>query len=131
MVSQCCCCGNNFHIASNEVLFCSSKCEKEHDLFSVEKEEKSLAAPVKISYLTPEELEKYRNQQKKERRKENLKELQIGDGLRTGGKMDKEQLAWQRKIIREEYVDEPKRVSNNASISTTQTLPKRRSKRVK
>ena len=55
MVSQCCCCGNNFHVESDEVLFCSSKCEKEHDLFSVEKEGKSLAAPVNNSYFTPEE----------------------------------------------------------------------------
>ncbi len=33
MLSQCSCCGENFKIVSDEVLFCSSKCEKEHDLF--------------------------------------------------------------------------------------------------
>lgn len=66
MVSQCCSCGHNFHIGSDEVLFCSAACEKEHDLFTeFEKEGKSLVAPVQITYLTPEELEKYRNQTKK------------------------------------------------------------------
>ena len=65
MVSQCCSCGNTFHIDSDEVLFCSSTCEKGHDLFSIESEGKSLVAPVQISYLTPEELEKYRNQSTK------------------------------------------------------------------
>jgi hypothetical protein len=34
MISQCSCCGSNFSISSkDQVLFCSSKCEKEHDLF--------------------------------------------------------------------------------------------------
>jgi hypothetical protein len=66
MVSQCSCCGNNFQIVSDDVLFCSSTCEIGHDLFTnFEKEEITLVAPVKVSYLTPEELEKYRNQPKK------------------------------------------------------------------
>ncbi|MEH7490855.1 hypothetical protein [Neobacillus niacini] len=66
MVSQCCSCGNNFQIVSTEVLYCSTTCEKEHDLFlNVEKEGIALIAPVQVSYLTPEELEKYRNQSKK------------------------------------------------------------------
>jgi hypothetical protein len=38
MISQCSCCGNNFSISSKEqVLFCSKKCEKDHDLFKNQK----------------------------------------------------------------------------------------------
>jgi hypothetical protein len=38
MISQCSCCGNNFSIsAKDQVLFCSQKCEKEHDLFDIQK----------------------------------------------------------------------------------------------
>jgi hypothetical protein len=113
-------------------LFCSSACEKKHDLFkSVEREGLALAEPVKVSQLTPEELEKYRNQTKKIGRARNLVELLIGDGLRTGVKMDKEQLEWQRKIIKEEYMGEPKRLSNNVTLPAAPTLPNRRDKRIK
>jgi hypothetical protein len=65
MISQCCSCGKNFQIIAGEVLFCTSTCEQKHNLFSIEKEVVSMAAPVQVSYLTPEELEKYKNQTKK------------------------------------------------------------------
>jgi hypothetical protein len=71
MISQCCSCGKNFQIITEEVMFCSSSCEKKHDLFSA-----SLAAPVKVSYLTPEELEKYRN---RSRRTSNKKTHRVAD----------------------------------------------------
>jgi hypothetical protein len=45
--------------------------------------------------------------------------------------MDKEQLAWQRKIIREEYVNDSKQLFHDATVSTKQTLSKRRSKGIK
>jgi predicted nucleic acid-binding Zn-ribbon protein len=65
VVSQCCSCGHNFKIVSEEVLFCSPACEKKHDLFrKVEREGLALAEPVEVSQLTPEELENYRNQTK-------------------------------------------------------------------
>ncbi|WHY76257.1 hypothetical protein QNH20_19325 [Neobacillus sp. WH10] len=66
MVSQCSCCGLNFQVLSDDVLYCSSKCEQEHDLFFNEKREKHLVAPVHVYRLTPEELEKYKNQTKKQ-----------------------------------------------------------------
>jgi hypothetical protein len=64
VISQCCNGGKNFQIVTDEVLFCSSECEKKHDIFYVGKEVVSMAAPVQVSYLTPEELEKYRNNTK-------------------------------------------------------------------
>jgi hypothetical protein len=45
--------------------------------------------------------------------------------------MDKEQLAWQRKIIREEYVNEQKQVSNDVTLPVESTLSKRKSGRIK
>lgn len=45
--------------------------------------------------------------------------------------MDKEQIEWQRKIIKEEYIDEPKRVSNDVTLPAAQTLQNRRNKRIK
>lgn len=65
MVSQCCGCGENFQSVSDDVLYCSSICEKNHDLFADQRDGKPLVAQVKVSYLTPEELEKYKNQSKK------------------------------------------------------------------
>lgn len=65
MVNQCCGCGKNFQMLCEDDLYCTEKCEGEHNLFSGEKGGMSLAAPVKVSYLTPEELEKYKNQTKK------------------------------------------------------------------
>jgi hypothetical protein len=54
MISQCSCCGNNFSISSvDQVLFCSKKCEKDHDLFksqkSINKKMPSAATPGKKS----------------------------------------------------------------------------------
>lgn len=47
--------------------------------------------------------------------------------------MDKEQLAWQRKIIREEHLEDAgqNRLSNTPILSTAQTLQNRRSQRAK
>jgi hypothetical protein len=41
--------------------------------------------------------------------------------------MDKDQMDWQKKIIREEYVHD--QLQKDITLSTSQTLPKRRSKR--
>ncbi|MBO0962519.1 hypothetical protein J1P26_22755 [Neobacillus sp. MM2021_6] len=45
--------------------------------------------------------------------------------------MDKEQLAWQRKVIREEYVNEAKSLSHHAPLSAAQTRSNRSPKRTK
>jgi hypothetical protein len=37
-ISQCCSCGKDFEIDSEEVLFCSSSCKKEHDIFTLDKD---------------------------------------------------------------------------------------------
>jgi hypothetical protein len=65
VVNECCGCGVGFRAIADE-LFCSTLCESNHNLFNDLKEEKSLIAPVQVSYLTPEELEKYKNQPKKQ-----------------------------------------------------------------
>ncbi|MCL6571723.1 MAG: hypothetical protein K6T88_08550 [Bacillus sp. (in: Bacteria)] len=64
MLNVCCGCGRKFQRISVEVLFCSSTCEKSHDIFLIDKEWNSLTGPIKVSQLSPEELEKYRNQPK-------------------------------------------------------------------
>jgi hypothetical protein len=38
----------------------------------------------------------------------------IGDGPRIGGRMSKEQIDWQRKVIREEYLDNSNEYKSNA-----------------
>lgn len=40
MISQCANCGNNFEIISDEVMFCSPSCKREHDLFKTVESEK-------------------------------------------------------------------------------------------
>jgi hypothetical protein len=60
LYNQCCNCGKEFQIAADE-LFCSPVCEERHDLFGEEREVKAMVSPVKVSYLTPEQLEEYKN----------------------------------------------------------------------
>ncbi|NEX77394.1 hypothetical protein G4Z05_00570 [Bacillus thermocopriae] len=45
--------------------------------------------------------------------------------------MVNEQLAWQRKVIREEYLDESMQSSDDVILSATQALQNRRGKRIK
>ncbi|MBO0962520.1 hypothetical protein J1P26_22760 [Neobacillus sp. MM2021_6] len=60
MNNQCCNCGKDFQIAAGK-LYCSSVCEERHDLFGQVKEGKAMPSTVSISYLTPEQLEEYKN----------------------------------------------------------------------
>lgn len=45
--------------------------------------------------------------------------------------MDKDQLAWQRKVIREEYVNESKQVSYHSPLPAAQAMSNRRPHRFK
>ncbi|MBB2479921.1 hypothetical protein H5P36_06930 [Bacillus sp. APMAM] len=58
---------------------------------------------VKITYLSPEELQAYKE---KIIKKDliNQEDWHIGDGRRKGRKMDKDQIAWQKKVIHEENI---------------------------
>ncbi|MCL6571722.1 MAG: hypothetical protein K6T88_08545 [Bacillus sp. (in: Bacteria)] len=44
--------------------------------------------------------------------------------------MDKDQLEWQRKVIKEEYVDEQKQIADNVTVRAEQPLYKRKSRRI-
>lgn len=76
-LSQCSNCGSTFSIHSDELFYCTLGCKTEHDLFRTQQIEVSQLNQVKISYLSPEELEKYRNRTKK--KTEPRKERRIAD----------------------------------------------------
>lgn len=68
-LSQCSRCERFFRPdLSESVFYCSAFCEREHDLFKdFKKEVVEMAEPVKISYLSEEELKSYREKTKHSR----------------------------------------------------------------
>jgi hypothetical protein len=61
-LSECSRCERIFEVVEEQfVLYCSTFCEREHDLFKAAGREESIVSePVKTYYLTSEELKAYR-----------------------------------------------------------------------